>query len=611
LTSAFWPTSNFYLSEPQVKQVFPAERKEQHAPENSFCSRFPLHHHLRLQFAQTQTLYIMPCRYYSLLSLLILYCYSSSSSSSCRSSSVYASALKLSSSSRNKKYTHVQHQRYLKEQDNDKGGKNDKTGNEGPAQVPPTSLPTIPPTTPQPTQSPTIAATTAAPIQSQVPVTTISPTDSNNGDSISLTLDDLRDIQFHGGGQITLRFSLWFEDGTLANQANSGDTLIGVLDSLQSLLCEDTTSSSALDEDVQDTLGLEDEEERELCIVSNDLGSSQNRQPESSSMEGSILIQPPTVFVADRSDADANLQWTTWRVTFSVLRLGTFYILQGLENASDGATEDLEEEDIYRAGVLAMQQVLELALQVSIREQSYDKLLLTSMLEQNNDIGYVLASVYGEEIETVPPKLDWLGIEQPEPLDATTVVDPTETTTPEGESNANTEEDIPVFDIFLPDGNGDDEGTEDQTLTPTEDGEDAEEDEEDDSWDDDRYSEEFGITETLNPSFWHPLRIVGIIMFVSTVACLVGLATMSKRRQRRRRLEAKLLKEGSSGLLNNPQGVEDMLRASGRTTAASPAVVTPTASKSASKDEDTNDKKDDDDDDDARNIPMPSSLQMS
>ena len=97
------------------------------------------------------------------------------------------------------------------------------------------------------------------------------------------------------------------------------------------------------------------------------------------------------------------------------------------------------------------------------------------------------------------------------------------------------------------------------TAAAAEEHENASDYEDDDSWDDDRYSMEYGITEQLDPEFWHPLRIAGIVMFILTLLSLVALARMSRRRLKRREEERKLAKE-QSGLLNNPPpGLDELV----------------------------------------------------
>lgn len=422
-----------------------------------------------------------------------------------------------------------------------------------PTARPTTARPTLPPSTPP--ESPDMWTT---PGQNFV---------STSNNEITLTTNELKDIQYFGGGEITLRFSLWFQDQTAASKMGSGVTLLAVLHSLQELLCRSDPASSS--EQQGDPLGLASMnwadasqiEERELCVVPIELGgaasSSNNRQV----TEGSILLQPPTTYVVDRTASSTDLHWTTWRVSWDVLRLGTFYILQGLENAGENA-RTMSTEEIYRAGINALQGILELALQVSIRETTLDKVLVGAMVQTAQSEGLVLASVYGEEVETLDPKLQWLGLSSG------------------GNGQANNQDNLvlPTSVTNAEGGGGGEEGT--STTS------DAKTAANDDAWDDDRYSKTYGITEALDPEFWHPLRIVGILMFILTTASLVLLTCMSKKRRARRDIERKTAKEG---LLKNPQSLEAMLQASTR--------------------DDTSPKEEEEGND--RAIPLPNDLQLS
>ena len=417
---------------------------------------------------------------------------------------------------------------------------------------------------------------------------TATTTTEEDSSSVTLSMADLRDIQYTGSGTVTLRLSLWFQDGRQARDVESGSaTNDAVLLAVQKLLCQlsdddsslGTTNTATATYDVNDAGDENDSidtfleaEERELCVIKTELTNPNLEQ----TMEGSILLQPPTTYVVDRSSLQDGLQWTTWRLTWNVLRLGTFYILQGLENAAPATltsstptttTDVMSHQDMYRAGVSAMEQVLDLALQVSVRENAFDPLLVESMAalsgsdNNNGDSGLVVASVYGEEEASLTPKLQFLGLTGSSTSGS--VIEPT---------NFNT------------------------SVTP-----DGEDDDDDDEYDDDRYSLEYGITEQLDPVFWHPLRVVGMFLFALTTAALVALSCMSKKRQARRKAERIMAKE-SKGLLNNPQGVEDMLRASGR--------------RDSKGGEDENDENDDDDDDDQDNdqdaaIPLPNNLKVS
>lgn len=422
-----------------------------------------------------------------------------------------------------------------------------------PTPAPVTVSPTLPPT--KPPEAPDVWTT---PGQNFV---------STSNNEITLTMNELRDIQYFGGGEITLRFSLWFQDQTAASKVGSGLTLLAVLHSLQELLCRSDVQAQE-----GDPLGLASMnwadasqiEERELCVVPIELGgaASNNRQV----MEGSILLQPPTTYVVDRTASNTDLHWTTWRVSWDVLRLGTFYILQGLENAGENA-RTMSTEEIYRAGINALQGILELALQVSIRETTFDKALVRAMVQTVQSEGLVLASVYGEEVETLDPKLQWLGLTSG--------------------SSSQTSQDGVVLPTAVTNVQGG--GAEGTTTTSTT--SDAEAVVEDDAWDDDRYSKTYGITEPLDPEFWHPLRVVGILMFFMTTASLVLLTCMSKKRRARREIERKTAKDG---LLNNPQSVEAMLQAFTRDERAS----SPNGSKVEEKGNEMA-------------IPLPSNLQLS
>jgi len=527
-----------------------------------------------------------------------------------------------------------------------------------PPTSPPSPSPTVTPTkppTPSPTENPTVQPTSLAPatavmtamqvVEKEEPSTSSAltsyqnpPTTATNNEDdpfessttvalsssqVTLDMDQLRDIQYFGGADVTLRFSLWFQDGTLTNEV-SGNVELAVLYALQTLLCQsdDENVGTTGDDDSTNNNnegrkkqkneqdGTEEAsgflntatydmatpestmEERELCVLKHDLNPKMTNDDNRNTMlEGSILLQPPTTWVVDRSattTTDAtSLHWTTWRVTFPVLRLGTFYILQGLENSAAGSEGEkqaaadgdlLSTEEIYGAGVQAMQQVLELALQVGIREQALDKLLLGNLVDFSGRddttttsasiasataYGLVLASVYGEELSTFAAKLDWLGIsENGASAETTTGTSGTPFASGSG-------------DLVEPSNINNSTGTLSGTATAeAADGV----GEDDDEWDDDRYSLEYGITESLDPPFWHPLRIVGIFMFVMTMGSLVGLSCTSKKRQARKALERRLLANADKeGLLNNAQGVEDMLRR-----------TAPTASKSASYDTDDN-----------------------
>lgn len=459
-----------------------------------------------------------------------------------------------------------------KNNDNDNNDKKDEEDEEEEEAAPPTLLPTLEPS-PKPSLPPTVPPVTQEPPEEEEPEQTFE-TGKNN--QFTISLDKLRDIQYFGGGEITLRFSLWFQDDQSASKVGVGPTLLAVLHSMQQLLCHSDADIEGLEGD--DPLGLStldwtdaaEEEERELCVVPVELGGPEILSAEGQKVEGSVLLQPPTTFVVDRIDKD--LSWTSWRVTWDVLRLGTFYILQGLEN-SGGDAKDMDEEEIYRSGINAMQGILELALQVSIREQSFDKVLVGSMVNQGQSGGMVLASVYGEEAQSLVPKLEWLGLTQPDDGaqegSSGNLVEPTEVTNPQEQGlGASTTSDAATADA------GDD-----------------------DEWDDDHYSMVYGITEPLDPPFWHPLRVVGILMFLFTTAALFSLSWMSRKRQAAREIERKMAKEG---LLSHPQGVEDMLNASAtqRATDASPTMPSKSYSSEAQ-------------DPDTLSSPMPSSLQMT
>lgn len=451
------------------------------------------------------------------------------------------------------------------------GGKNKET--EMPTLSPTTQSPTIKPTT-KPTQRPTQQPATSVPTEAPLDESTIpAVTTSDNG--ITLNMQELRDIQYLGDGTVTVRMSLWFQDGRTSQDVKSQTSPMqqAVLTSMQSLFCqlEDSESDelqvnsnnealglpATSSEYVVDTTAFDNTEERELCVVKTELVTDafQNRQ----FVEGSILLQPPKISILDRSATDGitTLRWTTWKVTWNVLRLGTFYILQGLENLDLDSLGDATHQDIYNAGIDAMQQVLELALQVSIRENGYDALLLRSMKQVDTiNNGVVIASVYGEEKESLHSKLEALGL-------------------PEG-------------DLVIPTQDSDGNSLADNntsTMDPVA---------ESDGWDDDRYSMEYGITESLDPDFWHPLRIAGIVMFFLTTTALVGLSWMSRKRQARRALERKMAKEGA-GLLNDHEGVENMLRASER-------------AGEGKDDAGVNNADDDEDDDDDSKIPLPENL---
>ncbi|CAB9500093.1 expressed unknown protein [Seminavis robusta] len=444
----------------------------------------------------------------------------------------------------------------------------------------PTEYPTLSPVTPHPTLPPTDAP---------VDLPTVSPREVESS-SISLSMDDLKEIQYFGGTEITLRLSLWFQDRSSASQVSGGAVEQAVLKSLHSLICQEDTAEEANQAHLEfmtlfDKESNPDEEDRELCVVDTELHNSNNQFRQVT--EGSILFQPPNTVVIDQSQED--LQWTTWRITWDVMRLGTSYILQGLENAGEDVGS-LTQEQIYRAGVQAMQGILELALQVSIREQSYDQLIVANMgtLGQE-DLGVVLASVYGEEVQTFEPKLEWLGLAQAtDPSDGSATVsgnaqagpavtfsnDPADVIPPTVTTTATDSSSSSVQVVEIADG-------------------------EDDGYDDDRYSDEYGITEPIDPPFWHPLRIVGILMFIFTTMSLVGLSYLSKRRQALRELERKMAKEG---LLNNPQGVEDMLRAS---------VRDPVSTKSKTQSQEVDDSQDMDEEEEGFNIPMPINLKAN
>jgi hypothetical protein len=478
-----------------------------------------------------------------------------------------------------------------------------------PPTLQPTPLPTMPPTlqqtTPLPTMPPTPLTTTsvATPAPSTVPPTnpsstvaiitrpptTLGPTTTTTTNLTTTTLlsaEELREVQYFGGAEVTVRVSLWFQDGTSATQVMGTHVEEAVLQSLHSLLCQSETPladamnseslgfSALFAEDTTTNNNDMDQEDRQLCVVNTDLHSNY-LFPSDSAVEGSILYQPPTTIVIDGTHADTNLKWTTWTVTWDMLRLGTFYILQGLENAGDDAST-MTTEQMYLAGIRAMQGIVELALQVSIRELNFDKLMVASMMgvAGQEEGSLVLTSVYGEEIETFQPKLEWLGLAQ-----ATGSPDSTQ----QGGQGADTNIVDPSDIVYT-------STTSDVQVVETAD------DEEDDDNVDDRYSLEYGITETLDPPFWHALRIVGMVMFILTTASLVGLSCMSKKRQARREIERKMAKEG---LLNNPQGVEDMLRAS--VSKRHPTDVTPElATKTYTKSED----------EEGFAIPMPRNLHM-
>lgn len=200
----------------------------------------------------------------------------------------------------------------------------------------------------------------------------------------------------------------------------------------------------------------------------------------------SVLLDPPQLKPKVHFNAHKNLAWTTWNVTWPVVRLSMHY-LEEAWNLRSGF-DDVKDDDIFDYGVYLMQQDM------------------TSYLNDNIDIKVM--DVMLEDVLQEPVRVS-----------------------PFGHALSTYTHDIPILEEPVPVN----ESPLDYNITADE-----------------------VASISYHPSPRHPLRLLGVTMFLITLKCVVILAWLSSRRKAARDAENKRLK-ANKGLLHSPEGVDEML----------------------------------------------------
>jgi len=173
--------------------------------------------------------------------------------------------------------------------------------------------------------------------------------------------------------KMTLRFSLWFPDFNregLSLAVLSGDEtdLIrqDVLQVVAQIICE------------EGEISIQNQNGQDIC-----------RSPETETYP-SVLESSPEVIVRERSQDD--VVFTTWIVRYLVDQVGDVFVNEALQNEPG----DISEE----AFVQAMQQSLQIALDVRIMERSFDALLKEAFADNSRNPIRAYSSPIRKESET-------------------------------------------------------------------------------------------------------------------------------------------------------------------------------------------------------------------